>query len=309
MTAESGSRRTAPTLLLGEAVIDLIAEQHVSELSEAAAFAPHIGGAVANVAVVASRAGAHVSFAGGVGDDAWGRWLRERLNRERVDLSWFGLVPGVQTPVAVVAVGADGEAHYQIYGDSIAAIVEAVGDRIESAMQNAAALFISSNTLVGAEERALTMRARESALELERPVIFDPNLRLRRWRTHADAAASANACVPGALLVRATEAEATIMTGEYDAERAAASLLKAGARLVVISRGAAGAILRGELRADAPGVPVAEMVSTIGAGDALTGTLLARLAASGFYPSAVAAGLADAVAEGALACGRWGALD
>ena len=47
------------------------------------------------------------------------------------------------------------------------------------------------------------MRARELALELERPVIFDPNLRLHRWASHADAAASANACVPGALLVRA----------------------------------------------------------------------------------------------------------
>ena len=66
------------------------------------------------------------------------------------------------------------------------------------------------------------MRARELALELERPVIFDPNLRLHRWRSHADAAASANACVPGALLVRANAAEAELMTGEEDPERAAA---------------------------------------------------------------------------------------
>ena len=84
-------------------------------------------------------------------------------------------------------------------------------------------------------------------------MIFDPNLRLHRWRSAADAAASANACVPGALLVRCNAAEAALMTGEDDPERAALALVKAGARLVVISLGAAGAMLRGELRADVPG--------------------------------------------------------
>jgi fructokinase len=308
-TAEPGRSGPARTLLLGEALVDLIAEQPVSELSEASAFVPHFGGAVANVAVFAARAGAHVTLAGGAGDDPWGRWLRSRLEREGVDLSLFGLVAGAQTAVAAVAVGSDAEAHYQIYGDSIATIVHALGDRAADAVEDAAALFFSSNTLVGDDERAITMRARARALELDRPVVFDPNLRLHRWRSHADAAATANACVPGALLVRANQGEATLMTGEYDAERAAAALLKAGARMVVISRGAEGAILRGELRADVPGVAVPELVSTIGAGDALTGVLLARLAATGFYPSAVAAGLRDAVAEGARACERWGALD
>ena len=76
---------------------------------------------------------------------------------------------------------------------------------------------------------------------------------------------------------------------------------------MVLTLGAAGAILRGERRADVPGVPVARVVSTVGAGDAVTGTLVARLAATGFYPAA--ASLRDAVAAGALACERLGALD
>jgi sugar/nucleoside kinase (ribokinase family) len=152
------------------------------------------------------------------------------------------------------------------------------------------------------------MRAREAALELERPVIFDANLRLHRWRSRADAAASANACVPGTLLVRATAAEAAVMTGEDDPEAAASSLIKAGARLVALTLGAKGAILRGELRANAPGPP-ARVLSTIGAGEVLTGILIARLTESRFYPPSVAAALRDAVAGAANACERWGALD
>ena len=60
-------------------------------------------------------------------------------------------------------------------------------------------------------------------------MVFDSNLRLHRWASRADAAASANACVPGALLVRANRAEAELMTGEQDPERAAMALRKAGA--------------------------------------------------------------------------------
>jgi fructokinase len=46
----------------------------------------------------------------------------------------------------------------------------------------------------------------------------------------------------------------------------------------------------------------------MGAGDALTGVLLGRLAQTGFYPAAVAAALPDAVAAGARATERWSAL-
>ncbi len=295
-------------LCLGEALIDLICPRPVEDVTEADCFVPHFGGTVANATVVAARCGASVALAGGAGEDRWGRWLLARLTDEGVDISWFALVPDRPTPLALVAVDARGEAHYSIYGDTIATVVHALKDRIEPAVTDSAALFISSNTLVGAEERAVTMQARELALALQRPVIFDPNLRLHRWRSHADAAATANACVPGALLVRCNEHEAMVMTGEDDPERAALALNKAGARMVVITLGPRGAILRGELSADARGLPV-EVLSTIGAGDVLSGFLLARLALAGYYPPAVAAALPEAVARAASACQRWGALE
>ena len=84
------------------------------------------------------------------------------------------------------------------------------------------------------------MRARELALSLDRPVVFDPQLRLDRWRSRAEAAATANACVPDALLVRASAGDAALMTGEDDPERAALALLKAGARMVVLTLGPRG---------------------------------------------------------------------
>lgn len=294
-------------MCLGDAIVDLICESAVGAVSDGDAFVPHLGGSAATIAVTAARHGAHVAVGAGAGDDAWGRWLRDRLRREGVETAWFELVPGARTPVSIVAVDREGEPSSRSYGEWI---VTSLGDRLEGAVRASAALFI---TLGGADESEITMRARELALSLERPVVFAPNLCVERWRSRAEAAAVANACVPGALLVCAGAGDAELMTGEEDPERAALALLKAGARMVVISLGlglglAEGAILRGELRVDVDGVP-ASVVSKIGAGDALNGILLARLATSAFYPAAVAASLAEAVAEAARACERWGALD
>jgi len=250
-------------LCVGETCIELVARADV--------FAPELGGSAARVAAAAARMGAPVALVGGVGDDEWGRWLRVRLAAAGVNLSRFELRAGVQTPLAVVSGASTAR-----YGQTLD------GPGVQS-VAGAGALFIS---LTGPDERETVQRARALALEHDLPVIFAPALRLERWRSQADAAASANACVPGALLVRVTAAEGMILTGEDDPERAAQALVKAGARLVVLTLGSAGAILRGELRG--------EVFEGVSSEDLFTGVLLARLALSDFYPAVVAAALGEA---------------
>ncbi len=296
------------TLCLGDALVDLVGERAGHDLTEIDRFSPHFGGVAANVALVAAQAGAAVALAGGAGDDAWGRWLRQRLLAAGVDVSLFELIPGFQTPLAFVTVSVEGEPSYQLHGDAEGRLATVLSGRVEQAVRGSAALFISTNTLVGADARDLSMRARELALELGRPLIFEANLRLHRWSSQAEAARRANACVPGALLVRANLAEAAAMTGERDPGQAAAALAAAGAELVVVTVGAGGAILRGVRTADVPGVDCS-VVNTAGAGDVLTGRLLAALARDRFSPSAVPAALPAAVAAAARACERWGAVD
>ncbi len=296
------------TLCLGEVLVDLVCERPVRGLAEADAFVPRFGGAVANAAVMAARRGGEVALAGGAGADAWGRWLRSRLEEERVGLEFFALVEGPPTAVAFVAVDEDGEPDFLIYGDGIGATVQAVGSRLEEAVQRCDGVFFSSNTLAGEAERELTMRAREMALERGRPVLFDPNLRMHRWSSPSAAAAAARECVSGALMVRTNRSEAELITGERDPAASAQALVDAGARTAVVTLGAQGALARGEVSTEAPGLP-ADVVNTTGAGDVLTGVLIAALQRSGYDPTAIAAALPDAVAESARATERWGALE
>ncbi len=296
------------TLCLGDALVDLVGERRGRALVEIDRFSPHFGGVAANVALVAARAGAPVALAGGAGDDGWGRWLLAQLRAAGVDVSLFELLRGFQTPIAFVTVSAQGEPSYELHGHADGTLKAVLDGKAQDAIDDSAALFHSTNTLVDASDRAVTTAARGRALHLGRPVIFEANLRLHRWECSAAAAANANACVPGALLVRANQAEAAAMTGEPDPERAAAALLAAGARLVVLTLGAKGAILRGEVEADAAGAEI-EVLNTAGGGDVLTGTLLAALARDDFRPRAVAHALEEGVAAAGRACERWGAVD
>jgi fructokinase len=308
ITSAAVTESALPVVCLGEALVDLIGQCPGDRLPELGPFSAHPGGVAANVAVIAARAGAAVELAGGAGDDAWGRWLRDRLAAERVGLSLFTLVAGVETALAFVAVDPRREPTYSLRGETTGAVMDALADRLEAGVAGASALLITTNTLMGTAARAITMRARDAALAGGRPVIFDANLRLGRWPSAAEAVACARAALPAAFVVRANTEEAELITGERDPERAAAALHDAGADLVVLTRGGEGALLRGAVSADVPGLRPARMINTAGAGDALTGTLLARLAAAGFAPEAVAGALPEAVAAGTAACERSGAV-
>jgi sugar/nucleoside kinase (ribokinase family) len=297
------------TLCFGEAIVDLICHRPAASLAEADAFVAHQGGVSANVAVTAARAGAAVALAGGAGDDGWGAWLRDRLDAEDVGLEWFRLAAGQRTALAFVTVDEHGEPTYELHGDTIAAAIAGLKRRLLDAVAETDALCFSSNVLAGKAEAALATSARERALELGRPFVFDANIRLGRWeRSSGRAGAACGACVPGAFLVKCNAAEARMMTGEAHPEKAAASLLAAGAQHVVVTLGARGAILRAPgLRRDVAGRP-ATVLSTLGAGDVFLGVVLAALCKTDFYPPAIAAALPDAVEEAARTCERWGAL-
>jgi fructokinase len=293
-------------LCVGEALVELICERPVASLAEADAFAPHVGGAAAGVAITAARRGADVALAATVGDDAWGGWLHDRLQDERVVLDHVVRSADQATPVSFVTVGADGETVATTYGTR--APLAGLGERLLEAVDAADALFLSSATLVDEPARELTLAARARARAAGKPVVLDPDLRADRWRSTSAAVEIVGGVVAGAFLVKANAHEARALTGELEVEAAAASLLAAGAQHVVVTLGADGALLRGGgLDRTVRGVAAAA-VDTTGAGDAVTGVLLAALGRTGFYPAALAAMLPDAVAEAARATERYGAV-
>jgi sugar/nucleoside kinase (ribokinase family) len=293
-------------LCFGEAIVDLVCERELSEPGEADLFAPHPGGALANVAVSVQREGGAAALLGGVGDDVWGSWLRERLWQRGVDVRWLATVEGLPTPVAFVTFDWDREPSFALYGGGISDGMRAAAGNLDEAIATAEGLVFGSNTLVGEPEREVTLQARRGALDRGVPIVFDPNLRPNRWRDMDRAVALCREVTDGALVVRANEWEARELTDEDDPAKAAEALCGLGATLAVVTLGPGGALVRGAASAEAPS-PEVEVISPLGAGDAFIGAFAAGLSARGWDPTRAAEVLPGACAAGARACTAWGA--
>ena len=100
-------------LTIGEVLIDLT--QTGKDERGIPQFAANPGGAPANLAVAAARLGAQTAFIGKVGADAFGRYLKEVLAENKVDVSGMAVDADHPTTMAVVSVDASGERDFSFY--------------------------------------------------------------------------------------------------------------------------------------------------------------------------------------------------
>jgi fructokinase len=291
-----------PIICLGEALVDLICPEPVAEPAAASRFEVHPGGALANVAVAARRAGAPAALASACGADDRGRYLRRRLAGAGIDLRFYGELEGVPTPFAFAYLDPDLEPSFEIHGAGIDDSIASLGGREEEIVAAGAAVVFGSNTLVDERSRAVTAGMVAAAGERGVPVLFDPNLRPGRWRAIEDGRAR---CLDfaGAAVLRCNLAEARLLTGtdDLDAAAAATALLELGPELAVVTDGSDRAVTRGACTAEVR-PPRVEVVSPLGAGDAFMGTFAAGLYTGGFDLADAGPALAAAAAAGARAC-------
>lgn len=251
------------------------------------------GGKGGNQAVAIARLGGHVALLSRVGADWRGEALRASLRAAGVDSRYVLGTPDVATGSAIVTVTADGENTVVVSPGANAHVergdVDAAADELRSArcvlVQLELALAVVVHALESAERagvRAVLNAAPARALVRDVLALVDP------------------------LVVNEHEA-AVLLEAGVDAERpelAARALLERGARSVVITLGAAGAVAAD--RSDGycnVAAPAVRAVDTTGAGDAFTGALALALARGATLAAAVHAG----VRAGSFAVQRLGA--
>ena len=210
------------------------------------------GGKGANQAVAAARLGAAVRMVGCCGDDEFGTGLRAGLAAEGIDAGGVRVVTGAASGLALITVDAAGE--------------------------NAIAVAAGANGLAGPDEVAAAFAAPCEALvvsaEIPAVVLAGVLSRARQAGTTCvlnlapapDGAAGLLAGGVDWLVVNEQEAAAVLgrpLAGPEEAPAAASALARMGAGNVVITLGAAGAVL-----ARAPDTPGPEMAGAPGASGA-----------------------------------------
>ena len=254
--------------VIGEALVDVVSREGEEPRA-------HVGGSPMNVAVGLARLGHDVQFLGRYGRDEYGRQVADHLTGNGVRLPFDA--DALPTSVAQATLDETGAASYDFQLDWS---LDVSPERIDELLRDTDALHAGSigamlepgATVVG---QALE-RARGHAL-----ISYDPNCRPSIIPDSSDARARAEKIVALSHVIKASDEDLLWLYPHRSIEDSARAWLKAGARLVVVTRGVMGpwAVSRGTGR-DGVEVPAARVTvaDTVGAGDSFMAALLSGLA-------------------------------
>ncbi len=286
----------------GELLVEIMRPEADMPLDERGPFVgPYPSGAPAIFVDTVQRLGVEAGIVGTVGDDAFGRVVRERLATDGVDVGQIEVSPDHTTGTAFVSYTADGDRDF-LFHVGEAAAGQLTPDRIDDALlADCAAVHVSGSAVaMNAAGAACCRRLVETASANGMIVSFDPNVR----PSLVDEGTTGHFewLLDRSDIVTPTPAELAALVPEQASTRARVrSLLESGCELVALTRGADGCIVTTATETvDAAGFSV-DAVDPTGAGDAFAaGLLVATLEGMPLDERATFANAAGACATTAL---------
>lgn len=240
-------------------------------------FARNPGGAPANVLAMNARLGGRTAFIGKVGDDDFGRFLKQTLVSGGVGIDGLVMSPDVNTTLAFVQLTESGDRSFSFYRKPGADMMLDVSELKPELMTDCHILHFGSVSLTDEPCRTATLAAAKMAKDAGRIISYDPNFRPPLWDDHARAKKEILDAMPLADIVKVSEEELTMLTAETDLVAGAKKLAAYGPTLILVSLGPKGAFF---YTANATGIlPTYDVktVDTTGAGDAFLGAIHFRL--------------------------------
>lgn len=279
-------------IAMGRAAVDLYGEQIGGRLEDMSSFAKYLGGCPANISVGAARLGLKPAMITRVGDEHMGRFVRDTLAAEGVDVSHVRTDPTRLTALAILGIKDSETFPLLFYRENCADMAIAPDDFDAAFIASARALVVTgthfSTRQTDATCRAAIAHARargtKVVLDIDyRPVLWGLTGRgLGEQRFVASDAVTAHlqSIVPLCDLVVGTEEEIHIAGGSTDTLAALRRLRNLAGATLVLKRGAKGCVVfdgRIPNRIDdgkvGKGFPV-EVYNVLGAGDGFMAGLL-----------------------------------
>jgi len=255
-------------LTIGEPMGLLVADE-IKPLEQVEHFTRYVCGAEVNFAVGMARLGHKVAYVSKIGNDPFGKHIKDFLVENKIDNRYVGFdeehMTGMQLKAKVTS------------GDP-----EVVNFRKNTAFANLSLADIKDidwSTIkhlhVTGIPPALSLSCRETiyalvetAKEKQVRISFDPNLRLALWKDKAEMVEVINALAIQANIVLPGVSEGKILTGSDDPETIADFYLKQGVEAVIVKVGSKGAFVKTKAsQFMIPAFKVDHVVDTVGAGD------------------------------------------
>lgn len=305
---------------LGRAAVDLYGLQRGTRLEDAQLFAKYLGGSSGNVAVGLARLGLRVAMLTRVGDEHMGRFVRETLAAEGVDVGGVRTDPARLTGLVLLGIEDARNFPHIFFRETCADMGLEPADVDAAPVGSTRALAITGTHLSTDGVREVARRAIAVAKAAGARIVLDIDYRPVLWGRAGHGAGAARAgTAPEATrhlqeflaqcdLVVGTEEEILVAGGGDSLQAALAGIRALTPAAIVMKRGVEGCVVfEGAIPPDlAQGLVVAgfpvEVVNSLGAGDAFLAGYLSGWIAG--LPAAQCARRGNAA--GALVVSRHG---
>jgi fructokinase len=250
---------TRTALVVGEALIDVV-------MRDGLTIGEHVGGSPLNVAVGLARLGRQVDFLTWIGDDERGRRIAEHLRVAGAHLA-DGSVCATRTATALATLDENGSATYLFDLEW----------RLPTSAQTAPLVMHTGSIATVLEPGCTDVAALIDAYSPAATITFDPNVRPPLIDDPNAARARIESVVTRADVVKASDEDLRWVEPGTAPDDVAARWLSMGPAIVAVTQGSSGAY--GVCRTGTVRIPAhpADVVDTVGAGDAFMAGLIDAL--------------------------------
>ena len=260
-------------IALGELLIDFTMNGQSDQGNNMFEAGP--GGAPCNVLALLNKMGKKTAFVGKVGEDQFGRLLKETITEAGIDASNLKMDSEVNTTLAFVHTFPDGDREFSFYRNPGADMM-LTEDEVDPAFIGQAGIFhFGTLSMTHEGVRAATKKAVQAAKEAGCLISFDPNLRPPLWSSLDLAKEQMEYGFGVCDILKISDNEIQFVSGKEDYDEGIAYLQeKYQIPLILLTMGKDGsrAYYKG-MRVERPGFSV-KTIETTGAGDTFCGSSL-----------------------------------
>ena len=252
---------------LGELLIDFT-ENGTSEQGNPL-FEANPGGAPCNVLAMLTKLGHKTAFIGKVGDDFFGKQLREAITEVGIDSTGLLSDPEIHTTLAMVHTYPDGDRDFSFYRNPGADMMLTEDEVPDDLIRDSRIFHFGTLSSTHEGVRKATRHAIEVAKEAGCIITFDPNLRPPLWKSLEDARVEIEYGLTKCDVLKISDNEVEFLFDTTDYDKGAALIEeKYHIPLVLITLGKDGsrAYYRGRKVEAAPFLQE-KTIETTGAGD------------------------------------------
>lgn len=266
---------------LGELLVDFTSNGMTAQSNPL--FEANPGGAPCNVLSMLQRLGRRTAFIGKVGEDSFGKMLRNVVEEQGIDTGSLMVDHEVPTTLAFVHTAPDGDRSFSFYRNPGADMMLRKKDIDISLLGNTRIFHFGSLSMTDMGAEDATKMAVETAKEAGALISFDPNLRPPLWKNLDTAREKIAYGISRCHILKISDDEIEFFTGVSDIDEGVSEIQeKYNVPFICATMGKAGsrAYYR-ENRVGCPSFINSGTIETTGAGDTFMACVLDKILADG----------------------------